>query len=84
MQRPSTDGTDGREGIMEGGRLFYVVAASLLGIFMLNEILLCQERQVTVNGGEPQFCQLNNYLALYSGILPNDIVCCPDSRANTL
>ena len=70
---------------MEDGELLCVVApCGLLGIFMLNEILLCQYRQVAVNGGGPQFCQLDNNLALYSGILLDDVVSRPDSRTKTL
>lgn len=69
---------------MEDGELLCVVAAGLLGIFMLNEILLYQYRQVAVNGGRPQFCQLDNNLALYSGILLDDVVSRPDSRTKTL
>lgn len=70
--------------VEQHGELLCVVAAGLLGIFMLNEIILCQYRQVAVNDGGPQFCQLDNNLALYSGILLDYVVSRPDSRTKTL
>ena len=81
---PSVDGADGSDGMRGKGGLFYVVAAGLLGILMLNEILLCQYRQVTVNGGGSQFCQLDYHLALYTGILLDNVVGRPDCRTKTL